>query len=224
MPVDHLYVKPERAELLVNRFRTADLFDRAVDLQAVVVHDQAQVIQLLMACEHRGLPNLTFFDLAVAEHGIHAVILAVELSGERDPAGSGNALSKRSGAHINTGDRLHIRMALKQRTQMTQALELLRGKIAALRKGGVQAGAAVALGEDKAVPVGIMGIAGIDIHFLEIEVGIEIRGGKRAAGMSGFRVESPFNDAHPDFTSLDFEIFLLCLFHRSPFLPAICRI
>ena len=72
-------VKSKCAELLVDRVRAANLIQRAVDLEVVVVHNQAEVVQFFVGREHRSLPHLALFDFAVAQHGIHAIILAHDL-------------------------------------------------------------------------------------------------------------------------------------------------
>ena len=55
------------AELVGERHGVVDLLDGAVDLQAVVVDDHAEVIELLVAGKHGGLPDLALLALAVAQ-------------------------------------------------------------------------------------------------------------------------------------------------------------
>ena len=64
------------------------------------------------------------------------------------------------------------------------------------RQGGVQAGGSVALGQDKAVPVGPLGVLGVHVHLLEVEVGEQVGGGQAAAGMTGLGGVGPLDDAH----------------------------
>ena len=98
-----------------------------------------------MTCEHRRLPDLAFLALAVAEYGINAVILLIDLRGERHTASGGNALSERTGAHIDARSTLHIGMTLEHCAHMTEHLQLLPVKIALERQNGVQTRATMTL-------------------------------------------------------------------------------
>ena len=74
MAVDGLHVEAEGFQLLVNRIGTHDLGNIAVDLQAVVVDDDAEVVQLVMGGEHARLPDLPLLDLAVTQQGVDPVV------------------------------------------------------------------------------------------------------------------------------------------------------
>jgi len=105
-------VEIKALELLVDRVRRADLVDRSVDLQVVVVHNHAEVIQLAETCEHGSLPDLSLLDLAVAAKCIHTVILLFHLPCQSHAARCGKSLSQRTGRHIHARNVLHIRMSL----------------------------------------------------------------------------------------------------------------
>ncbi len=160
----------ESFKLLVDRIRAVDLFDRAVDLQVVVVNDHNEVVQLLGSREHGSFPYLAFFDLAVAQQCINTEVFVVQLAAQCHTAGSGNALAERTGAHVQSGQVLHGRMALQAGADLTQCLEFFYRKIASVRHGGIQTGRCMALGKNKAVSVRILGILRIDVHFLKIEI------------------------------------------------------
>ena len=90
--LDHMEL--ERTELIGDGHRGVDLLDGAIDLQAVVVDDQAEVIERVVARKHSGLPHLALLNLAVAQQGIGAIDIAPMLSGKRHSHGSGDALAK----------------------------------------------------------------------------------------------------------------------------------
>ena len=65
-----------------------------------------------MGCKHSSFPNLTLFNLAIAEQRVNTVIFVINLAGKRHACRSGNALTERAGAHIDAGGALHIRVTL----------------------------------------------------------------------------------------------------------------
>jgi beta-N-acetylhexosaminidase len=68
--VDLLHRPAERLPLSADRPHRQDAAGRALDLHAVQVDDQAEVVQPVGAGGHGGLPRLAFLHLAVAEHGV----------------------------------------------------------------------------------------------------------------------------------------------------------
>ena len=103
----------ESFKLVGDRHGRTYLGDLAIDLEAVVVDDGNKVIKLVVSRKHSSLPNLTLFDLTVAENGIYLVVIAGDLAGKSHAAGSGDALTQRTCGHINTGNVLHIGVTLK---------------------------------------------------------------------------------------------------------------
>ena len=182
--IDHLHVETKRAELLVDGAGAANLFHRAVDLQAVVVHNQAEIVKLLMGGKHGSLPDLALLDLTVAEDRIHTIRLVIQLGCQRHAAGGRNTLAQGARAHIHAGRVIHIRMTLQHGADMAQRLHLIGREIAALRQRCIQTGAAMAFGEDKTIAVRIMWILRIHLHLFEIEIGKQVRRRKRTAGVT----------------------------------------
>ena len=64
-------VKAEGIHLLVKQFAVHDLAVGPVDLQAVHVDHDAEVIQLIVVGKHQCFPALALFDLAVTQQGVH---------------------------------------------------------------------------------------------------------------------------------------------------------
>ena len=128
MTVDGDDVEAESLELLRNRIGRIDLLNGAVYLQIIVVHHDAEVVQLFSGGEHGRLPNLAFLNFAVSQHGINAIVSMIQLAGQRHSYRSGDALSQRTGGHIHPRSALHVRMPLKHGASVAQPLDLLFGE------------------------------------------------------------------------------------------------
>ncbi len=87
--------------------------DGSIDLKTIIVHDDYQIVQLSVACEHGSLPYLTLLDLAVAQQCVYTIAVAGYLCGKRHADCCGDALSQRSAGHIKTRCVLHTGMSLK---------------------------------------------------------------------------------------------------------------
>ena len=79
---------------------------------------------------------------------------------------------------------------------LAQGEQIRHGEVAPVGQSGVEAGGGVALGEDKAVPILPAGIGGVDAHLFKVEVGKQVCGGQRAAGMSGLGGVGALDDTH----------------------------
>ena len=70
--------KPKASNFLSIGFRAGNFADRAVNLQAVEVDNQAEIIQVVVGCKHSSFPNLTLFNLAIAEQRVNTVNLCYQ--------------------------------------------------------------------------------------------------------------------------------------------------
>ena len=131
-------VEFERFELLVNWFWCVDLIKRAIKLQVIVVNNKRKVIKLVVTSKHGSLPDLTFFNLAVAQECVDAVVLVELLAGQRHANSGGNALAQGTGAHINARRVVHVWMTLKARVERAESLKLLLGEETALSQNAVE--------------------------------------------------------------------------------------
>ena len=61
------YIKVKCFKLLVYGVGGSDLIDGAVNLQIIIVHNHAQIVQLAEPGEHGRLPHLAFLDFAVSQ-------------------------------------------------------------------------------------------------------------------------------------------------------------
>ena len=173
----------ECLELLVNGIRGADVSNVAVDLQAVVVHDQHQVVQFSGACEHGSLPYLALLDLTVAQQGISAVILAGHFGRQRHTHCGRHALAQRTAGHIHARNVLSVRMALEIRAYFPKGFQILHREKASVCQRRIVARRRVPLGQDKTVSALFFRSLRVNIHFLKIQIGENIRCGQGAARM-----------------------------------------
>ena len=74
---------------MVQRLGVHDVAGRAVDLQAVDIDHDAQVIELVVVGEHERLPAFALFDLTVAQQGVDVMSLPA-FGTQRHAAGGGN--------------------------------------------------------------------------------------------------------------------------------------
>ena len=87
-------MEPERAELVRDGLGGVDLLDGAIYLEVVVVHDEAEVVQLVVAGEHGRLPHLPLLDLPVAQQAIDAVGVTPVLGGQCHAHGRRDSLAQ----------------------------------------------------------------------------------------------------------------------------------
>ena len=103
---------------------------------------------------------------------------------------------------------------------LPQRQQVLLREEAPLGQRGVQAGGGVALGQDKAVPVLPLGVLGVHIQLLAVQVGEQVGGGQAAAGVARLGGVGPLDDPHPDLTGgghqLLFFFFGHVLYSSSP--------
>ena len=65
-PSIHCTSKPKRLKFLVKRTQAGNFFDLAVDLQAVVIDNRAEIVEVVVACKHCSFPHLAFFQLTIS--------------------------------------------------------------------------------------------------------------------------------------------------------------
>ena len=107
------HMESEALKLLGNRIGGIDHIYRSVDLQPVVVHDHAQIVEFLGCREHGCLPHLSLLDLAVAQKRVYTVVLIAELRGECHAHRDGNSLAQRSAGSVHPRRVLYTGMSLE---------------------------------------------------------------------------------------------------------------
>jgi len=211
--VDLDHMASECLELGVHRLGVHDVAGAAINLQAVDVGDDAQVVQLVVGGEHSRLPDLALGQLAVAQQGVYVRVFAQELGALGHAGGGGQTLAQGAGGHIHAGDGVHVGVALQGGVDVAQGGQRIHGEIAPVGQRGIQAGGGVALGENEAVPLLPAGVLRVDPHLFEIEVGEHVGGGQAAAGMAGLRAVGAGQDALPDADGGQLQGFLFIRSH-----------
>ena len=186
------------AELVSERHGRVDLIDRAVNLQAVVVDDGNKIVERMVAGKHGRLPHLALLALTVAQQRVDTVAVAPVLSGKRHSNCSRDALTERSGGHIDARGVVHVGMALQSAANMAERLELFDGKIAAICQHRIQARRRVTLGEHKAIAIGLVRVGRIDIHFLKVQIRHDVGSTERSTRMSRLGRVNRSHDTLPD--------------------------
>src|ERR1043166_8740978 len=100
----------------------------------------------------RRFPHRAFVDLAVAHEHDHAAVALLDARGERQPDADGKPVAERAGACLDTR-RDHLRMAGKNRIEVTEPVEFRDREIAFVGEHGIKREAAVTLAENKTVAV-----------------------------------------------------------------------
>ena len=181
-----------------------------------MVDDHAEVVELLVAGKHGGLPDLALLALAVAQQGVGAIVVAPVLGGNGHTHGGGDALAERTGGHVDARGVVHVGMALQVAADVAQRLQVLLGEEPALGEHGVQTRRAVALGKHKAITVGLAGIGRVDVHFLKVQIGHDVGSAERTARMAGLGSVHAGDDALPYLVGNLFELFVAhCAFLSS---------
>ena len=155
-----------------------------VDLQAVVVQDHGQVVQLVVCGGHAGFPDQAFLAFTVADHGIDTALASDMLRAKRHADCDRNPLPQGTGGSVNTGTLFGVRMALQDPVKLTEMIEFFLSEIAAFAERPVKRRSCVALGEDKAVALGHFVVFGIHIHHVKIQSHQRIGTGQGSARMT----------------------------------------
>ena len=216
MSVNLQHVPAEHREFLRDGHHVHDVLVAPVDLQTVVVHEGAEVIQLVVACRHGGFPDHAFLEFAVAQQRVDPARIRVRLAGQRHADRRGYALTERAGGHLHAGEKFLAGVALQAAAQSAQGHEVFFREESAFRQAGVQRRRRMPLGEDEAVPALLRGIRRVDVHFTEVQGGEDIGSRKTAAGMAGSRrIYFPY-DVLPYCLS---DLLQLYCFHVTSVLP-----
>jgi len=151
------------------------------------------------ASKHRSFPNLTFLNLAIAQKRIYAELFVCHFSAQCHADSGRNTLSKGACGHIYARDLIQTGMSLQIRTEMTQCLQILYREKASMCQGRIQTGCRMSLGKNKTIPVFLLRICRINIHFFKIQVGKDICCRKRSSRMTGFCAMYSSQNALADF-------------------------
>ena len=183
MAVDLVQIKAESLYLGGQVAQGHDLVVAAVDLQAVVVDDDRQIVQLVVSGGHKCLPNLPLLALAVTQQGKDLRVLAQLFGAQSHAHSDGAALAQGAGGGIHAGNLLAVRMSLQDAVELAEVGVFAAVNKAQAGQNRVVAGGTVALAEHKAVPPIPLGILGIQPHVVIKNAGHKLHGRQGTTGM-----------------------------------------
>ena len=122
--------------------------------------------------------------------------------------GAGDTLTQAAGGHIHTGNGVHVGVALQIGVNAAQGLQIFHREETTMCQGGVQTGGGVALGQDETVPVFPLGVLGIYIQFLCVQISKQLSCRQAAAGVAALGAIGRFDDTHAHLAGKDLQLFL----------------
>ncbi|GAF26010.1 streptogramin lyase [Moorella thermoacetica Y72] len=185
MAVDGHDFPAEGAELVGHRLRGHDLLHSPVDLQVVVVDDGRQVIQAIMGRGHGPFPHHAFLQLAVPQEDVNTVIPAVQAPGQGHTVGHRQTVAQGTGGNLHPRQGFAVRVPLQGAAQPPQGIQLIHGKEAPFRQGGVKNRGRVALGKNEAVPLRPVRPLRVQAHDLKIKGCHDLHRRQGPAGVAG---------------------------------------
>ena len=66
-------MEAESPVFLIDRIRGVYFLQCSIDLQIIIVYDETEVVQFMVAGEHGRLPDLAFLELSVTEDRVCAI-------------------------------------------------------------------------------------------------------------------------------------------------------
>ena len=205
-----MQVQAEGPELGGQVSQGHDLIVGAVDLQAVVVDDDGQVIQMIVGRCHEGLPNLALLALAVAQQGIDLAVLMLHLGTQGHAHGDGTALAQGAGGGVHAGDLLAVG---ENAVELAEILELIPADEAHLRQDRIVAGGRVALAQHETVPIGVVRVLRIHMHVVEKQASHQVCRRQGTTGVAAVGVGGHVDDIPPDLLA---HAGKLCRIHEKP--------
>ncbi len=176
----------EGAQLVGQRLEAHVLGQEALGEDLVVVDDEDDVVQLVVAGRHEGLPDGALVALAVAhEHVDHAVavVRSAEPHAQRASHGDARDLAQGAAADLDPGRLRGVGVRLQARAPHAVVLQALHLEVVEQRHDRVDSGTGVALREVEDVAHRPVRIGGVEAQHVVEEDGQEFRLGEAAARM-----------------------------------------
>ena len=143
--LDCNHVEVECCKLVCDRIWGINFLDRTINLQIVIIYNDAEVIQMMGSGKHRCLPYLSFLNLAITQKRVHTIILIRKFCGKCHTYSNRNALSQRSAGSVNSRCMLDTWMSLQVGSDMAQCQKVFYWEISSVRKCGIKPRCGVSL-------------------------------------------------------------------------------
>ena len=189
MPVDFLDRPAEGRELGREGGEIVGIRQPRALLQAVVVDDQRQVVELVLRGRRDGFPVRALLHLPVAGDDIGLPRRMIELGGNRHADAHGQPMPERAGVGFHPRHLGAVGVAVEARMRLEEGLDLLLRDETLLRERDIERAGGMPLAQDEAVATGIERIGGIDVEDAEIERRQDVDHRHLAADMPRTRLE-----------------------------------
>ena len=128
--VDFDHVPAERGVFRGERLDVHDVFDPAVDLQAIAVHDGAEIVELVVRCGHHGFPDAAFLMFAIAHDAEDAMGFDALPGCESAADGDAESLAERAAGNFHARELQAIGMAFEAGAEAAERNCVFERKIA----------------------------------------------------------------------------------------------
>ena len=159
------YFPAERFPLVAQAFQRHDIFRGSADLQPVAVDNRKQIIQLVIGARHSRFPNAAFGLFAVTHQHKRAVGFVQPFGRDGHANAYRQPVPQRAGAHFHAG-RTVVGVPNQAAARLRKCPQFLFFYKAPIRQQGQVTFHAMALGEQKAIPVRPFGILWANIQHI----------------------------------------------------------
>src|SRR3989344_2992185 len=203
--VDLYHVPIESPVFVAHRLKRHHIFRVSVYLNVIPVHYPSEISEPVFRREHRGLPCIPFFLLAVGHGAKDAERLAVHSRRVGIAGRLRKAASERARCRLESWQALALGMSLQARTEFPQRETLLNREVPGMCHRGVAHGRDVTVGEHKPVALRPIRIFRIVFQYVKIERGENVRHSKRPRRMPAFGGREHFNNSLADIVRVRFK-------------------
>src|SRR5580692_9614584 len=151
VPVDPFGLEPEAAPFGVERLEIAHFARAAVGLKLVLIDEDQEAIQAMLARMQRGLPDGTFVALPIAHEHEGAICTTLDSRRQRHAHAERQPVSKRSRGGLDARNLSMVRVTPENATGRAELRKLGFRKESFSRQGDVIGKTAVALAENETV-------------------------------------------------------------------------
>ena len=146
-----------------------DILGISGDLQTVTVYDRAEVVQLVVSCRHRALPDRAFCQLAVTHNGVNTVIFFIHFSCQRHSHTDRKPVAERTGVHLDARQFI-VRMADVRAAEFGEFFnDLFHREEPLCRKYCIICLNGMTFTHHKAVAVRVVHVLRADVHLFKIQ-------------------------------------------------------
>ena len=140
----------------------------------VAIDDRNQVVELVLRCRHRRLPDRTLLDLSITEDHEDAVLLVIHLASDGHPCAHREAVPQRPGGRFHPGN-LDRRVGAEDSSGLFVRLEIFDREISLRRQHVIENNPHVPLAQDGKIPFSPIRVLWPNSHNLPVERRQDVR-------------------------------------------------